>query len=153
MNDYSLEHVLSFTGIGEAAPEAIGALPEGIRVTFYNAGGEVTGPRIRGKLRPVGGDWLTVRKDGVALVDARVTFETHDGALVLVTYGGLIDFGPDGYAGFAKGEIPAVARLRTTPRFSTAHPDYVWLNRLHCLGIGEFRAATRTASYDVYAVR
>ncbi len=153
MNDYSLEHVLSFTGIGETAPEALGAVPEGIRVNFYNAGGTVSGPRIRGKVRPGGGDWLTVRNDGVALVDVRVTFETDDRALVLVTYGGMIDFGPNGYEGFARGEIPAAARIRTTPRFSTAHPDYAWLNRLHCIGVGEYRASTRTASYDVYAVR
>jgi len=153
MNDYSLEHVLSFTGIGGNAPEALGAVPEGIRVNFYNAGGTVSGPRIRGKVRPVGGDWLVVRKDGVALVDVRVTFETDDGALILVTYGGTIDFGQDGYDGFARGEIPAAARIRTSPRFSTAHPDYAWLNRLHCIGVGEYRASTRTAAYDVYAVR
>ena len=42
MNDYSLEHVLSFTGIGDTAPEALGAVPEGIRVNFYNAGGTVS---------------------------------------------------------------------------------------------------------------
>jgi hypothetical protein len=153
MNEYSLEHVLSFTGIGEAAPEMIGAVPEGLRVNFYNAGGTVGGPRIRGKVRPVGGDWMTVRPDGVAVVDVRVTFETDDGALILVTYGGTIDFGPSGYEGFARGEIPAVARIRTAPRFSTANPDYAWLNRLHCIGVGEYRASTRTASYDVYAVR
>src|SRR6185503_14135752 len=82
MNEYSLEHVLSFTGIGEAAPEMIGAVPEGLRVNFYNAGGTVGGPRIRGKVRPVGGDWMTVRPDGVAVVDVRVTFETDDGALI-----------------------------------------------------------------------
>jgi len=152
MNDYSLEHVLSFTGIGETAPEAIGAVPEGIRVNFYNAGGTVNGPRVRGKVRPVGGDWLTVRADGMGVVDVRVTFETHDGALILVTYGGMIDFGPSGYQSFAQGEIPALARIRTTPRFLTAHADYTWLNRLCCIGIGEYRASTRTASYDVYAV-
>jgi hypothetical protein len=131
----------------------IGAVPEGLRVNFYNAGGTVSGPRIRGKVRPVGGDWMTVRPDGVAVVDVRVTFETDDGALILVTYGGMIDLGPSGYEGFARGEIPAVARIRTAPRFATAHPDYAWLNRLHCIAVGEYRASTRTASYDVYAVR
>jgi hypothetical protein len=152
MNEYTLEHVLSFSGIGESAPEVIGPVPEGIRVTFYNTGGLVSGPRIHGKVRAAGGDWLTVRRDGMAVVDARLTFETDDGALVLVTYGGLIDFGEAGYDSFALGELPAMARIRTTPRFLTAHASYAWLNRLHCLGIGEYRAATRTASYDVYAV-
>jgi hypothetical protein len=80
---YSLEHIFSFTGRGGGAPDVIGQLPEGLRVNFNNTGGEIRGPRIRGKLRPVGGDWVTVRKDGIALLDARVTLETDDGALIL----------------------------------------------------------------------
>lgn len=43
--------------------------------------------------------------------------------------------------------------LRTAPRFVTSHPDYVWLNRLCCLGIGGYRAANNEATYDVYAVQ
>jgi hypothetical protein len=153
MNDYSLEHILSFSSVGGAAPDLVGALPEGLRVNFHNGGGVVSGPRVRGKLRPGEGDWMTVGKDGVALMDARVTLETDDGALILVTYGGLIDLGENGYEAFARGEIPEVARMRTAPRFRTAHPHYTWLNRLPCVGVGEYRASTRTASYDVYAVR
>ena len=153
MIDYKVEHICSFSGKGEGNPEVIGTVPEGLRVNFYNTGGEVSGPRIRGKVRPVGGDWLTVRKDGVAIVDARVTFETQDGALILVTYGGVIDFGENGYEKFLREGPPQVAHIRTSPRFFTGHPEYQWLNRLNCFGVGEYRAATRTASYDVYAVR
>jgi hypothetical protein len=153
MIDYKLEHILSFVGKGGGVPEAIGALPEGLRVNFYNLGGEVSGPRIRGKLRAAGGDWVTVRKDGVAILDARVTFETDDGALILVTYPGVIDFGEDGYEKFQRGDLPPAAQIRTSPRFFTSHPKYAWLSRLHCLGVGEYSPANRTASYDVYAVR
>ena len=153
MFDYELEHILSFVGKGGGTPEAIGALPDGLHVNFQNVGGEVTGPRIRGKVRPTGGDWVTVRKDGVAILDARITLETDDHALILVTYSGIVDFGPDGYERFQRGELPPVARIRTSPRFFTSHAEYLWLNRLHCLGIGEYRPAARTASYEVYAVR
>jgi hypothetical protein len=97
MNDYKLEHIFSYVGRLADAPEIIGPVPEGIRVNFYSAGGEVTGPRIRGKVRPVGGDWVTVRKDGVAYLDVRTTLETDDGALILVAYQGLADFGEDGH--------------------------------------------------------
>lgn len=45
MNDYKLEHICSYTGRLTAAPEIIGPVPEGIRVNFYSAGGEITGPR------------------------------------------------------------------------------------------------------------
>src|SRR5262249_49730890 len=162
MNEYKLEHMFSYTGLLASPPEVIGPVPEGIRVNFYSAGGEITGPRVRGRLRPAGGAWgvgrqdggglLRVRKDGVACLDVRTTFETHDGALILVTYLGTIDFGDDGYDKFLRGEMPPVVKIRTSPRLATVHPDYIWLNRLFCLGIGEFRAATNEAHYDVYAV-
>src|SRR5262245_64944808 len=103
MNEYSLEHILSYTGRLVNPPEVIGPAPEGLRVNFYSTGGEITGPRLRGTLRPVGGDWVTVRKDGVAYLDVRTTFETHDGAPILLTYLGVIDFGDDGYERFLRG--------------------------------------------------
>lgn len=61
-------------------------------MNFYAIGGELSGPNIRGRLVPVGGDWVTVRKDGMAYLDVRTTIQTHDAALILVTYQGLIDF-------------------------------------------------------------
>lgn len=153
MNDYKLQHICSYTGRLAAPPEVIGPAPEGIRVNFYSSGGEFSGPRLNGKVRAVGGDWVTVRTDGIAYLDVRTTFEADDGALILVTYLGTIDFGEDGYGKFLRGELPPVARLRTSPRFVTSHPEYAWLNRLFCLGIGEYRAADNEAKYDVYAVR
>ena len=39
------------------------------------------------------------------------------------------------------------------PRYLTAYPDYQWLNRLQCLGIGEFDVQNLKVSYDLYAVR
>jgi hypothetical protein len=153
MLNYQLEHIVSFTGQGGKPPELIGSLPEGVRINFSNTGGTFEGPRLKGKLHDFGGDWMMVRTDGVALLDARVTFETEDGALILVTYSGVIDFGAAGHSNFLQGKLPEVAHIRTSPRFQSGHPDYAWLNRLHCLGIGEYRSATRSAAYEVYAVR
>src|SRR5262245_30126820 len=130
MIDHKLEHILSYTSELAMPPELIGPVPEGIRVNFYSTGGAVTGSRIRGKLRPVGGDWMSVRRDGVAILDVRTTFETHDGALILLTYPGLIDLGEDGYDKFLRGELPAAAKIQTSPCFATSHPRYLWLNRL-----------------------
>ena len=153
MNDYTLEHILSYTGALAGPPEIIGPVPEGVRVNFYTTGGEITEGKVHGKVRPVGGDWMTVRRDGMAILDVRATFETHDGALILVTYSGLIDLGDDGYDRFLRGELPSTARIRTSPRFVTSHPEYLWLNRLQCVGVGEYVAAANAASYDVYAIR
>jgi hypothetical protein len=152
MNDYKLDYLFSYSGT-LAQPEAIGPVAEGVRVIFYSTGGEIAGPSMRGKVRPVGGDWMTIRRDGVGLLDVRTTFETDDGGLVLVTYTGTVDLGEDGYEKFLRGELPATARLRTAPRFATAHAPLLWLNRVQCVGVGEFSAQTNAASYDVYAVR
>jgi Protein of unknown function (DUF3237) len=153
MIDYKLEHIFSYTGRLVSPPEVVGPMQDGIRVNFYSSGGEINGARICGKVRAVGGDWVIVRNDGVALLDVRTTFETHDGALILVTYQGMVDFGEDGHDKFLRGDLPPVSQIRTSPRFLTSHADYLWLNRLHCLGIGEYCTADNEARYDVYAIR
>jgi hypothetical protein len=150
---YQLEHIFSFSAQLESPPEVIGPVPEGIRANFYCKGGEITGPKVKGRCRPVGGDWLTIRTDGVGMLDVRTTFETHDGALIGTSYKGVGDFGPDGYQRFLKGDLPPRLVLRVTPQCQTAHPAYTWLNRLQCLGIGEVDIVKSLVSYDIYAVR
>ena len=65
---YNLEHIFSFDAKLES-PEVIGPVSPGILANFYCLGGEITGPKLQGKCRAVGGDWLTVRTDGVAILD------------------------------------------------------------------------------------
>ncbi|MGH8456879.1 MAG: DUF3237 domain-containing protein [Stenotrophobium sp.] len=153
MFPYQLEHIYSYRAQLVAPPEVIGPVPEGIRANFYVAGGEITGPKLRGKLRPVGADWGTIRSDGVLVIDARITLETDDGALVYMHYNGLGDLGADGHEQFLAGKLPPRFTLRTAPVFRTAHPKYQWLHRLFCIGVGEADLEKFTASYDVYAVR
>jgi hypothetical protein len=153
MFEYRLEHIMSYT-VKIAEPEVIGAVPEGLRVNGYITGGEVTGPRLSGKLRPVGGDWLMMRKDGVAVLDVRATIETRDGALIDLSYWGILDMGDDGYEQFLQGQPPASGTaIRMSARLSTSHPDYLWLNRLHCLGIGQAYLERAEVAYDIHAVR
>ncbi|MFN2424819.1 MAG: DUF3237 domain-containing protein [Candidatus Binatia bacterium] len=152
MHEYSLEHIFSLT-IPLDAPQWVGATPEGLRIIFPTAGGEVDGPRLRGRVLPGGGDWFTGRRDGVGILDVRTTIETHDGALIYLFYTGVADLGEDGYDRAVRGELPPLLKLRTAPRFQTAHPDYQWLNRLQCVGIGEAATGELKVSYDVYALR
>ena len=84
-------------------PEIIGPVPTGIRVNFYCLGDEITGPKLQGRCRAVGGDWLTVRTDGVGILDVRTTLESHDGALIDVSYNGVGDLGSNGYQNFLEG--------------------------------------------------
>jgi hypothetical protein len=155
MNDVripSLEFLCSY-GATLQAPEVIGPVPEGIRVNFYVTGGHVAGPRMTGRLRAVGGDWLTIRRDGVAVLDVRATIETHDDALIDVAYRGIGDLGDDGYDKFLRGELPEALALRTSPILRTAHPDYQWLQRELCVAVGSVNFARLEVEYDVYAVR
>jgi hypothetical protein len=153
MFEYRLEHVFSYY-ITAKFPEVVGHLPEGLRLNFYFSGGEMTGPKLFGKVRPVGGDWLIVRRDGIGILDVRATLETRDGALIYATLGGTIDFGEDGYERMSQGKPPpSGAPFRTSPRFESAHPSYLWLNRLHYIGIGATYIERSRMSYDVYAVR
>jgi len=151
MFDYSLDHVFSMH-ITIDPPQAIGPAPEGLRLIFPVSGGQVEGPRLRGRILPCGGDWLTVRRDGVGVLDVRGTIETDDGALIYMFYMGIGDLDEDGYDKALRGAMPAVFQLRTTPRFQTGHPGYAWLNRLQCVGIGQVVPAEGKVSYDIYAL-
>ena len=147
-----LEHVFSYNAMLKPA-EVIGPLPEGIRANFYVTSGEIDGPNLHGKIRPVGGDWLTIRSDGVAILDVRATIETEDGALIYTFYTGVTDAGEDGYERFLRQDLPPVLQLRTAARYSTTHPNYLWLNRLQCVGFGECNMQQLEVRYDIYALK
>jgi hypothetical protein len=79
--------------------------------------------------------------------------ETNSGALIYLACVGTIDLGENGYEEFLQGKPPASGTpIRSSPRFHTSHPDYVWMNRLHCLGIGQAFLDRSEVAYDVYAV-
>jgi hypothetical protein len=153
MFEYRFEHILSYTAkLGER--EVIGPVPEGLRVNVHVTGGEVTGPKISGKFRSLSGDWVTIRRDGIAILDVRATIETSDGALVYLTYSGTSDRGEDGYERTLQGgQTASGTPVYISPRFHASHPNYLWLNRLHCVGVGRVFPERAEVSYDVYAIR
>src|SRR5450755_1435484 len=113
-------------------PQKIGAVPHGTRVTAPIASGHFDGPRLRGRVLPGGGDWTLLRSDGVLELDLRITLETDDGALIHMTSFGLRHGPPEVLAALSRGEpvAPSSYYFRTTPRFETSHPKYMFLNRL-----------------------
>jgi hypothetical protein len=148
---YKLEHIFSFN-LNLAKLEVIGILPEGLRVNVYILGGKVGGSKIKGTVLPEGGNWTILDTAGMLSIDYHLTFETHDGALIYVTCVGSSDCGEDGYQKYFQGQLPAVHPHRTGIKCRTAHPNYLWLNRLHCLGIGQGDANRLEVIYDVYSV-
>ena len=152
---YPLEprHVTSYRA-NLSAPEVIGPVAEGLRFNIYVTGGELAGPKIKGKLRSVGADWLTIRTDGVGILDVRATIETHDGALIYTTYRGVAQLGEDGYKNFLDGVPPPAAGipLRIHPVYQTSHPAYLWVNRAFCIGVGKAFLDQSYVSYDIYEI-
>jgi len=134
-------------------PESFGATPDGLHITFYATSGEIRGPKVNGRIRGEGGDWMLVRRDGVGIADARLTYEMDDGALLLSRYSGVLDLGPDGYARTVRNEYDPAPPFVLTPQFITAHPNWLWLNRIQCLAVGHASMKDLVARWDLYAIR
>lgn len=134
-------------------PQWIGPVAEGLRINFWVAGGEATGPRLAGRLRPEGADFFTVRPDGVGLLKVQAVIEDAEGALIALDYEGLSDLGAEGYERMLAGRPPSTLRLFTTPRIRSQSPAYADLARCLCVAVGEADLEQLTVRYDVYALR
>jgi len=110
--------------LATAPTEDVGRTPHGTLTIFPIVGGSFEGDRLRGTVLS-GADWVTAISDGFLELDARLTLETDDGALIHMTFTGIRD--------------DANHYFRTVPRFETASPKYAFLNRLLAVGVGEFR--------------
>lgn len=146
--EYELEFLGALTL--DLRAEVIGEVPEGYRINFFAEGGSFVGPRIDARIRPAGGDWMCIRRDGVGVLDVRLTFETSDGGLILDRAGGVFDLGPDGYAKVAAGQLTGSPPVYAHATWSTAHPNWAWLNRCQGFGIGRVALEQLQVQADIY---
>jgi len=123
-----LEHVADLR-VRVAAPLEIGKIAGNLRRVISIEGGDVTGPRIRGKVLPGGADFQVMRSDGITDLHARYVIETDDNHLIYVENSGIRYGPPELMEQLRRGEIvdPALIYFRSTPRFETAAPAYAWL--------------------------
>jgi hypothetical protein len=131
----------------------LGATPAGQRRIVPVSGGRFTGERLRGEILPhAGSDLLLTRSDGAFQQDVRLALQTHDGALILMTYRGIRHSSVEVANRIARGESvsPQDYYLRTAPFFETAAPAYTWLNRIVTVGVGERRP--NGAAYDIFEI-
>ncbi len=118
----------------------LGKTPLGKRVIYAVKGGTFEGPKLKGKVRPIGGDWV-LRLDSVTTkLDVKLVLETDDGQLISNTYTGIVRNNPGG-----------TTYWRITPIFETSSKKYEWLNYLVAVGVGRFDAGG--VSYEVYAIK
>lgn len=121
----------------------------GRRLIASVTGGEFAGERLHGRVLPGGGDWASIDDErDVLRLDARVTWETHDGAKILVTYYGVLK--PLSLLGRRGSERQGELYFRTAPRFETGDARYLWLNDIVAIGLGAVE--TNAVRYDLFAV-
>src|SRR5437899_7022867 len=72
-------------------PHVVGATPGHDRRIGEITGGRFEGERLRGKILSGGSDWQSLRSDGTITLNVRRVMETDDGALIGMTYLGMLD--------------------------------------------------------------
>lgn len=103
-------------------------------------GGDVSGPRIRGRVLPGGTEWPLVQTDGVSRIDARYAFVCDDGAVIGVHNTGLRRGPPDVMERLLARREVVDARtyyMRTWSRFDAPAGPHQWLGQSVFVGIGE----------------
>lgn len=151
---YEMEYLARVTAPLGKTPTKIGETPEGLMIAFpLGVNGTVRGPKLNGEIEHLGGDWMRVRPDGVGISQIRVIVNCNDGTKFLGEYGGVVNFGRDGYAALSRGGGPEMAEVQLAPRFVSADPKLDWLNRVQCLGLGRVTMSDLLVEYDLYAAR
>ena len=131
---------------------SLGAAKYGERRYVALTGGTVVGPEFSGTILEGGVDWQINRADGVLDISAHYVVRTADGALVEVQSDGMRHGPAEVLARLARGE-PARREeyfFRTAMRFQTGHPQWLHLNRVLALAVGQREA--RLVVLDVYRI-
>ena len=100
-------------------------------------GGTFGGPRLQGTVRDGGADWIT-QVTGHSSLDVRITLDTDDGAIIYMTYTGVVHRADSGLY------------WRVRPIFQTASEKYDWLNHIVC--IGKSKQIAGKVAYDVFEI-
>jgi hypothetical protein len=121
---------------------------EGVRKRIVPiVGGTLLGPRIRGEILNVGGDWEFVLSDGVAFMNMPYVLRTSDQTLISVAHTG-IRRSPRPIP-----EEPGASTsyyCRVTPRFDAPNGPYQWLRENFFVGVATRR--DDSADIDYFAV-
>lgn len=136
-----------------AEPLLVGPGPLGMRMVGPVTGGTFEGERLRGTVVGSGADWLLVRPDGWGNIDVRLQLRTEDGAVIYVSYRGLLQITDAVGRALAgdEGTDYADQYWRTTPRLETGDPRYGWVN--NTLFVAEGRVGVgRAVEYRIYRI-
>jgi hypothetical protein len=132
-----LFHVADLTVV-VGDPIEIGETPAGVRRVIPILGGEMSGPRIRGRVLSAGADFQILGNDGVTKLHARYVVECDNGSRIYIENTGLRHGPAEAMDRLRRGERvdPALIYFRTTARFETGDEAYRWLTRHIFVGAG-----------------
>ena len=145
---------LEFTYDAKLAPALVpGAGPYGTRMVMTVMDGQVKGERISGTLAGAGADWAVIGPDGWARLDVRAQIQTDDGAVIYVSYPGLLQLTEKVMEAVQTGTAGTDfddQYFRTTPQLETGDERYAWVNQT--LFVGRGRMIPGGVEYEVYRV-
>jgi hypothetical protein len=147
-----LEHEFTFHAL-LAQPLMIGNGPYGTRVLYPVTEGRAKGDRINGTAVGSGGDWLLIGADGWGRLDVRAQLQTDDGALLYLTYSGVLELNDKVMAATQNTDVETSfddQYFRTTPRLETGDERYAWVNQTVFVARG--RLISGGVEYEVYRV-
>jgi hypothetical protein len=126
---------------------------------IYNvrAGGWLKGPKINGTIIAPAADWLRVMPGGNSRLDVRLTAKTEDGALIYVTYNGIISHTKESWDRAMKGEVLTSKDhyFIIAPTMQTSAEKYAWLNHVQCIGkiVEEKIGEGSYVKFDIFVIR
>src|SRR5579872_5457385 len=129
MPELRSRHLCTYRANLASPQQAIGKGHFGQRTIAVVTGGHFKGDRLSGKVLNGGGDWATIDEGDTLQLDARVTWETDDGALIYLSYRGILKPLSVGIEQASRGgpkDEADAGRLyfRTNPIFETGDERY-----------------------------
>lgn len=127
----------------------LGTLPSGFTRGFTDVvGGEISGPKLKGKVIPhSGGDWPAYWPNGAVEFTARYMLQAEDGTLILIKNRGFRYATPEVTARMERLDPVESSEyyMRLSPFFEAPQGPHDWLNRTVFVG-----NANRQADHSVF---
>jgi hypothetical protein len=125
------------------------------RVQYWEmSSATLEGPRLRASSAMPGIDWFTPGDNGYGRPHVRLPFHTHDGALVLLEYRGIVHASHAFQQAVEQGSSTTWEDqyMRMALSFETTSPRYAWLTQHLFVARGRLLAA-KEIEYEVYRVK
>lgn len=134
------------------------AIDSSLIIVGVRPGGWAKGPKISGTFVTPGGDWIRLLPSGAFRLDVRGTLKTDDGALIFISYNGIIRHSKESAERLSRGEVLTTKDIPyfvTAPTFETSSPKYAWLNGVQAINkLVELKTGEGGyVRYDVFVVR